>query len=464
MTTVEPPVPSSLTTEELVALTSAVRGRVAVPSDPDWAGVSMAWSLVPQAPVAVVEAADADDVEATVRWAAAHGRSVAAQPGGHGATGSADGAVLLRTRALNTVEIDADARVARVGAGVKWGELLPSLNDTGLIGLAGSNPDVSVVGYHLGGGLSWFARSYGYAVHALRAAEVVDAEGRRRWISDETDPDLMWALRGGGGDLVIVTAVEIDLPAEPALYGGKLMFGVGDAEAVFRAFAEAARTAPQALTLWAAVMHFPDVEMLPEPMRGQSFVSIDTTYLGPRAEAEALLAPIRAAGTLVNDTTAEFLIGNLGDVAAEPTDPTPTIDWTSHLSEFTGDTAARLAEAVADPTRTAVNILQVRHLGGALADPPARRPAVADHVDAPFVAGAFGVPMVPELVEPIRWSLAAVAQALAPELSPERFPLNFLTVDSTIDHAFDSPTLERLRAIKRRVDPRGTIRGNFPLG
>lgn len=449
--------------DALGALEAQVHGRVVRPSAPDWAHASLAWSLVPQEPLAVVEAANVADVVETVRWAQEHGVAVAAQPGGHGATGAASGAVLLRTAALDDVAVDAEARVARVGAGVKWGAFLPALDGTGLLALAGSNPDVTVVGYLLGGGMSWFSRLQGFAAHTLRAAEVVDADGRLRRVDDRTDPEVMWALRGGGGDLVVVTEVEIDLIPAAGLYGGKLTFPIADAAAVLEAFVDATHDSPDELSLWATLVHFPDVEMLPEPLRGQSFVTVDATYVGPPDRGAALLDPIRAAGTLIGDTTAEIPIGRLGEVADEPTDPTPSIDWSSFLTDISKGTVSRLLAVTADPARTALNMVQIRHVGGGLSDPPAPVPAVADRVASSYVAGAFGFPMVPELVEPIRASLANLAGALGPEVSADRLPLNFLGAGESLSRAFDDATLARLRALKRAIDPSGTVRGNFPL-
>lgn len=449
--------------ETIDSLKARVKGKVLVAGDKHWPEASMAWSLVPQVPLAVVRAASVDDVVEVVRWTAEHGASVAAQPGGHGATGTATDAILLRTGALDHVHVDADARTARIGAGAKWGAVLPRLEGTGLVAPAGSNPDVTPTGYLLGGGLSWFSRAVGYACQSLRAAEVVDAEGNRRRVDDESDPDLMWALRGGGGDLVVVTEVEIDLHPAEGLYGGKLLFPVSDARAVLEAFVEVTRTAPRELTLWASVLHFPDVDLLPEPMRGQSFVSVDATFLGAADEGRRLLDPVRAAGTLVDDTTSELPIGRLGDVSAEPTDPTPSVDWGCYLRDFTPDAAARLAEATADPSRTALNIVQVRHVGGALADPPAPRPAVSDRASAQYVVGAIGIPMSAELVERIRGSIREVADVLADELSDEPMPLNFIGPGEPLSRAFDEETLARLRSLKQRLDPAGTIRGAFPL-
>ena len=262
-------------------LRADLTGRLVTPDDDGWDAVRAAWLLtVDQQPAAVVEVAGVADVQAVLRFAAAHGLTVAAQPGGHGASRALDGTIVVRTGALDELTVDAAAQVARVGAGVKWGRLLEALDGSGLVGMVGSNPDVSVVGFLLGGGLSWFGRRHGVAAHCLRAVELVRATGEHRRVTDETDPDLMWALRGGGGDFGVVTAVEIDLHAAPEIYGGKLMFPIEDARPVLRAFAATSRQAPDELTLWASLMHFPPAPFLPEPIRGRSFVTVDAMYLG----------------------------------------------------------------------------------------------------------------------------------------------------------------------------------------
>lgn len=447
-------------------LRAAVHGRVLTPADADWGAAHLPWNVaVPQQPAAVVEVADAADVAAAVRWAREHGRAVTAQPRGHGATTALDGAVLLRTAALDEVWVDVEARVARVGAGVRWGAFLPALDGTGLVAMVGSNPDVSVVGYLLGGGFSWFGRAHGYAAHGLRAAEVVDAEGTLRWVTDASDPDLMWALRGGGGDLAIVTRVEIDLHPAAGLVGGSLTFPIQDARAVWGAFLEASRSAPRELTLWSSLMHFPDAPFLPEPIRGRSFVTVASTLLGAVDEAERLLAPIRAAGTVLDGWVAEVPIGRVGEVAAEPTEPTPSIDWSMLLSDLDAGTLDRMIEAAGERDRTALVAVQLRHLGGAFAEGPdgdRAAGAVADRISEPFLVWALGIPMVPELVGPIQGSLAALEAAVAPEATG-RTPLTLLPGGGDLGRVFDDASLARLRALKASRDPSAVIRGNHPL-
>jgi FAD/FMN-containing dehydrogenase len=446
-------------------LRSRVRGRVLTPDDPDWARASQGWNLaVAQRPAAVVEVADVADVVTVVGWARERGAVVTAQPRGHGATSALDGAVVVRTGALDEVSVDVEAGVARVGAGVRWGDLLGALDGTGLIAPAGSNADVSVVGYLLGGGISWFGRRHGYAAHSVRAAEVVDGEARLRWVSDAGEPDLMWALRGGGGELAVVTRVELELHPAEGLSGGKLMFPIEQAPAVLAAFLAGTRTAPRELSLWAALVHFPSLPFLPEPVRGRSFVTVDSTYLGPAAAYEALLAPIRSAGTPVADTCGEVPIGRLGEVAQEPTEPTPAIDWATLLRDVNPETLERLLATAGAPGSTALVSIQVRHLGGAFAEGPGAAAGAAAHsVPEPFLLWALGIAPVPEAAGPIRASIAALAQALAPE-STDRVPLTLLGGGQPLTRSFDEATLVRLRAVKAATDPAGTIRGNHPLG
>lgn len=443
-------------------LRADLTGRLVTPDDDGWEAVRGAWLLtVDQQPAAVAEVAGVTDVQAVLRFAAAHGLAVAAQPGGHGASRALDGAILVRTGALDELAIDPGLRVARVGAGVKWGRLLEALDGSGLVGLVGSNPDVSVVGFLLGGGLSWFGRLHGLATHCLRAVELVDATGEHRRVTDESDPDLMWALRGGGGDFGVVTAVEIDLHPAPEIYGGKLMFPIEDARPVLQAFAATSRQAPDELTLWASLMHFPPAPFLPEPIRGRSFVTVDVMYLGDAEPAEALLGPIRAAGTVLQDTTSALSPGQLGGVAQEPTDPTPGMDASALMPDFDDAVIDRILEVAGEAGQTPVMSVQVRHLGGALARDVSGN-AVAHRVEHEYLLFALGMAPVEPAVPVLAAGLAEVRAALA-EHTVDRTVFTFLSAHEGVDRAYDADRLQRLRQLKRAVDPDTRIRGNHPV-
>ena len=231
-----------------------------------------------------------DDIVAAVRFAKRHGMSVAAQPVGHAATTAVDGTILLRTTGLRGLSVDVAGRTARVEAGVRSRDLNAALSGTGLTSLPGSSGDPSVVGYTLGGGMSWFGRKYGLAANRVRAIDLVDPDGRHVQVTEHSDPELFWALRGGGGDFGIVTAMEIELMPAPAIYGGRLAWSVEQTVPVLRAFSEVAAAAPDELTVWAWLLNLPAAPFVPEPLQNCWSVVVDLSYLGTAAEAEALSA------------------------------------------------------------------------------------------------------------------------------------------------------------------------------
>jgi FAD/FMN-containing dehydrogenase len=182
-------------------LRRALTGWVLVPGDDGFEQARRPWNLaIDQQVRAVVAAVDADDVAALVRYARRNGLTITAQPSGHGASGDTGDAILLRTGAFDEFRVRPRHRTARVGAGVRWAQVLAATSRYGLTGLAGSSPAITVTGYLLGGGLSWFGRAHGLAANSVRAFDVVDADGTRARVTTDTDPDLFWALRGGGGD------------------------------------------------------------------------------------------------------------------------------------------------------------------------------------------------------------------------------------------------------------------------
>jgi hypothetical protein len=452
----------TLSAPAVADLAAQLPGKVSAPGDADWDQVHRAWMLsVAQQPCAVVHVSEPADVVAAVRIARRHGLSVAAQPIGHGATTAISGTILLRTRGLQEISVDPEQRVARVGAGVKWGELLEVTARYGLTGLAGSSSDPSVVGFSVSGGLSWFGRAHGLAAHSIRALDVVDASGELRRITAESDPDLFWAVCGGGGDFAVVTAVEITLFPAPQLYGGRMMWPIEMAWPVLRAFRDIAESAPDELTLWAHLLRFPPLPELPEFLRGQSFVTVDSTFLGSAEDAEALLEPLRHIPAMHADTTGYLPVDQLSSICAEPVDPMPVKESSGLLTKLDDAVLGALLDVAGHRANTPLMVVQVRSLGGALA-----RGRAADGpsgaVDEPFQLFCLGVPMTPELGEAIDDALVDVYAEMAPYLSGRTF-FTFLGSDADPSAAFSPDALTRLRAIKAAVDPDGVIRSNRPV-
>ncbi len=443
-------------------LRRTVAGRVHLPGDPEWDRARTPWAVhVDQTPLAVVEVADAEDVRRAVRWAVKHGYQVTAQPVGHGATESFDGVLLLRTRALNGISIDLAAQTATVGAGVKAGELLDALQGTGLTFLAGSNPDPSVVGLTITGGMSWFGRAYGLGANAIVAVELVDGLGRVRDVNRATDPDLFWAVRGGGGDFGIITALQIRLFPAPELQGGRLLWPVEQMPAVLRAFREVTANAPEHVTLWYHTYQFPPFPELPEPIRGRSFASVAATVLGSAAEAEHLLRPLRAVPGLELDLVWPIPMNELAGVADEPVSPTPSVEHSLLLDDLSDEVIDGLSRLTGAGSGSPLAVLQLRHLGGAFRH---RHPGdgAAGHIDQPYMLFAMGIPVAPEVVTAIRDTFDRLDACLVGHTDGTTVP-NFLGSNGDPARAWSVQTRDRLAEIKRTVDPLLTIRSNRPV-
>ncbi|KOX17138.1 FAD-linked oxidase [Nocardiopsis sp. NRRL B-16309] len=436
-------------TTAVAGLASGVRGRVLLPGDAGFEEARRPWNRAVDQPVAaVVEAADADDVAAVVRHARREGLSVAVQPNGHGPSGDTDGTILLRTGRLDGVEIHAAERWARVGAGAAWGPVLAAAAPHGLTGPAGSSPLVSVVGYTLGGGQGWFSRRHGLAADGVRAFDVVTADGRPARVSADSCPDLFWALRGGGGDFAVVTAVEFDLLPVASLYGGRMLWAGHRAGEVFAAFRELTATAPPELSLWLTRAEFP---------QSPPMVALDAAYAGSAAEGAALLGRLDRIADLISDQRGAMSPADLGDITGDPTTPGPSLSRTELL---TGLDAGVERVLTTEPLAPVLSV-QLRHLGGAMADPAT---ATGPHgpLTEPYLLYTVGLTPSPEAAAAVAAHQAELVRRLGAAVSGRK-PFTFLAPGESVRSVFPEEALARLRGIKRDRDPRGVIRSNFPV-
>jgi FAD/FMN-containing dehydrogenase len=446
--------PSSLVDDLRRHLTGSVVG----PGDDRWEQARRGWNLqVDQRPAAVVNAGSVADISTAVRTAADHGLAVTVQPRGHGGTAALDGTVLVRPTALGTVDIDLDRRRARIGAAVRWQRVNEALTGTGLTGLAGSTGDVSVIGYTLGGGLSWFGRRYGLAAHRIVAAELVTPEARHVRVTERDDPELMWALRGGGGDFGIVTALEVELVPAQHVYGGRLVWPAEHAAAVLTAYAQTTAAAPEQLTAWAWLLNLPDAEFVPAPMRGRWAVAVDVTYLGDEAEAERHLRPLRALTPPPAGLLGTVALAHLGAIAAEPTEPTPLLDGAAMLIEFDESVVTTLLDAIAPGQPSPLAIVEIRHLAGAFARPDEH--GAAGHLREPYLLLSGGPVPDPAVAPALEAHIDRIDAAVAGH-SSGRLPPN-LGHDAA--RIYPPHILARLRRIKQERDPQGRIRSNRPV-
>jgi FAD/FMN-containing dehydrogenase len=438
---------------------SRLTGTLLLPDDDGYDAARKPWNLaVDQRPAAIATPADVDDVQAIIAAAREAGLGVTTQPNGHGAEGSLEDAVLIRPTAFDEITIDVENRSARVGAGVNWGAVLSELDGSGLIALAGSNPTVNAVAYTLGGGHSMFSRAYGLASESLRAVELVDASGEFRRVTDATDPELMWALRGGGGLFGVVTSIEFDLHPGDQLFGGGLIFPIEAAPAVLTTATALARDYPR-LGLDAGMGRFPDLDVVPAPVRGRTVATLSIVHIDDEASAAPIIERVRAIAPALVDGLTAFTIGQLAAVAGEPTDPMPYVDAAGAVKGFDEDSAAVVVDAFLRGADLGLGRLGVRFLGGRIAE---ASDALLGGLRADALIGASALVFSPEALAGADAALRPVTE-LVEKLHESGMLPTFLGARASLADAFAPDQLARLADVKRRVDPDGVIRSNRPL-
>lgn len=423
-----------------------------------WESVSRPWNTaVAQRPAVVVIPRTVADLRGVLQVAAQTGLGVTTQPSGHGANTDLAGLILIRPTAFNEVDIDTDKRIATIGAGVLWGQVTAALNGTGLVAAFGSNPSTSVVGYLLAGGLSLFSRAQGLGVESLRRVELLFADGTHRWV-DDSDGDLMWALRGAGGALGVVTRVEIDLHPVGAINGGKLLFPLEEAADVLEAALTNGGNADDALSLTVGLTTYPDIAAVAPILRGQKLASLDAFGFDNYYEHSKVLDDIRCdILPLIDGGYGPLEVGDIHGVIHEPTKPLAMADW-SRLTDVTRPTVDGLVELFAEGGTQGwwPQSIQIRVLGGALARPAARE-GIAGQIADPHLLWVTGA------ARPGPQRLADVSERLENLLAddaPARTIATFLGRGQTYRDAYDDPAIERLLAVKESVDPAGIVHGN----
>jgi FAD/FMN-containing dehydrogenase len=418
--------------------------------------------LVDQEPAGIVLPRSADDVSDVVRSAAADGKHVAAQCTGHLAAplGSLTDTVLLRTAGLSGVQIDADAQTARVGAGALWGDLVPQASELGLGALHGSAPGVGIVGYTLGGGLSFYARKHGFACNRVTAIELVTASGEQVRVDAANEPDLFWALRGGGGSFGVVTALEFDLLPLSQIYAGALFFPADQSSDVLRSWWEWIAGVPEEMTSVWRILNFPPVPEIPEPFRGNSYTAIEAIYCGDPADGEGLVAPLREAGTVGMDTMAVQPPQGIAELHMDPPEPLPYLGDSLLIGELSHAAIDSLLKAIGPGSGSQLISVELRHCGGALSRTPEGAGALATFPGSFLAFGVNFVPM-PEMMAPTRAWLGAFMAALQPY--DAGIYLNFAEERFEMTKAFPLETVDRLREVKQRYDPDDLFNSNHPI-
>ncbi|HSM05919.1 MAG TPA: FAD-binding oxidoreductase [Longimicrobiales bacterium] len=294
-----------LSAEAIGTLRSVMDGPVLVPGDGDYDGERSIWNaMIDRRPGAIAQCRSADDVAAVVRFANDHGLLFTVRGAGHNIAGNAvaDDVLLLDTSHMRDVQVDPGARIVRVEPGCTLGDIDARTQEVGLATPLGINSTTGIAGLTLGGGFGWMSRKHGLTIDNLVSVDLVTATGEKVRASADENPDLFWAVRGGGGNFGVVTAFELRLhPHGPEILSGLVVHPFDDAMGVLQAWRDYCATAPDGASAWVVMRKAPPLPFLPEEVHGTEVVVLAMHYTGDMAEGEAALAPLRAYGSPIAD-------------------------------------------------------------------------------------------------------------------------------------------------------------------
>jgi FAD/FMN-containing dehydrogenase len=440
-------------------------GTLLYPGDAGWDEARTPWVVnVDQQSAAVALVWSVDDVSAIVAGAARIGLKVMAQATGHGAmpVGPLGRTVLVRTAALNDVQVSPADRTVWAGSGAEWQAVTVAAAKHGLAVQAGSAADVGIAGFLLSGGISWLSRSRGLAVNDVLSLQVVGADGTPRMVDHDHEPDLFWALRGGGGEFGVVTGFELRLHALPTMSAGTLFFPMQRAGEVLHAWRRWTGTVSNRTMSCGRLLQFPPLAELPPPLRGQAFAAVEVAHQGDLAELDAAIAPLRELGPDL-DTITDLPTSELFALHMDPPGPTPARANGMLLNDLPPAAIDALVACAGHGSGSPLLSVELRHFGGAIAQRPVDAGAIG-HLEAGFLMFAVGITPDAATAAKVDARVGLVEQALLPWAASIHYP-NFDERPGGGRNRFhDRATLERLRSVKSRVDPTGVFTGAHPVG
>jgi FAD/FMN-containing dehydrogenase len=438
------------------ALRAAVHGAVLLPEDDGFQSACSPWNrAVRQRPAVVVRAVRPDDVVTAVRFAGEHGMPIAVQAAGHGARIPADGALLVDTSALRAIEIDPATNLARIGAGARLLDVVLAAEPHGLAIPAGYARTVGAVGYTIGGGHGWFARQHGLASESVRSIDLVTPTGEELHLTADTDPDLWWGMLGHGAALATVTSLEVELHEVRELAGGRLAWPIHRTAEVLAAYADAAAELPGEVSLDLALLQHD----APDGSRTRSVV-VDAVASAPVERLRTITGSLRSIPDLRGDSTTRRRPSELFAINDDPTDPTPEHYDGGLLDELGPGEVAAIAATFGDDAGSPFDSLRIRRLGGALTR---QAPAAAvGRIEEPFLIFGVAIGAEDAVGEAVAETATRLRQHLGPTLKPQAIP-NFVGTTTEAAASYRARESDRLRKLKRRVDPHGLLRFHPPL-
>jgi hypothetical protein len=440
----------------------SISGRIVTADDSDWDEARTPWNLAAdQRPFAVAFVESAGDVSNVVGFARDNGLRVTAQGTGHGAMalGSLEDVVLIKTERMRGIETEDG--MARVEAGAWATDLGKAAAKRGRSFLPGTSPNVGVIGYTLGGGLSWLGRKYGFACNRVTAIELVTADGEVRTVDAVSDSDLFWALRGGGGGYAVVTALHVELVPVSEAYAGALVFPPELAADGIRAYRDWTAEAPEEAGSLVRMLNLPPIPDIPEPLRGNKWLAIAAACTGSREDGERAIAPLREIGEPALDSFEQMPAVGLTRIAMDPEPPVPGLGHHRVLAELPDDAIGTFVEVAGPESGAPLLLAELRHLGGALSR-PAENGGALEKLDGEFVMLGIGMLMDPALREPIDGALDRLADAMSP-WAAERGCFTYAERPCEVDALLPAESCKRLAQVKRTWDPDDRILANHAV-
>lgn len=347
-------------------LRSALRGRLVRPGDADYNDARRVWNaMIDRRPAAIAQCADAADVASAVEFARANGLPVSVRGGGHNVAGKAvrDDALMIDLGPMHGVSVDPERRTARAQGGARWAAFDRATTAHGLVTTGGTIATTGVAGLTLGGGLGWLMRRHGLSCDNLLAAEVVTADGRRLTASGSENPDLYWALRGGGGNFGVVTAFEFALHEEEPLLAGVAVYPGHRIRDMLRFFRDYTTDAPDALTTIAGV------SIADNSISGadRNVGWIGVCHSGSPELGEARVRPIREFGPLLDGGIERMSYGALQSMFGASAPGDQRVYWRSNFMTGLTDEAIELIVRRANAGMPGDGtVILLEHMGGAI--------------------------------------------------------------------------------------------------
>ncbi|MFL5757827.1 MAG: FAD-binding oxidoreductase [Chloroflexota bacterium] len=450
--------PSRPTPVSIPDLRAVVQGRVIEPTDADYdAARGNFYGGFDRRPAAIVRVADADDVARVVTFARDNSIELAVRSGGHSNAGhsTTDGGIVLDLRDLVTVEIDAAARTAWAGSGLTAVDFLKATTEHGLGVGFGDTGSVGLGGITTGGGVGYLVRKHGLTIDSLLGAEIVTADGRIRVVDADHEPDLFWAIRGGGGNFGVVTRFKFRLHEIGRVYGGILVLPASPD--VIEGFIAESEAAPEELSTIANVMNCPPMPFVPEEYHGKIVIMAIVLYAGDAEAGERVLAPFRALATPLADMVQPISYPEI--YPPEDPDYRPTaVARTMFIDRVDRDTGTTILDTLS-ASDASLRAVQLRVLGGAMARVPAEATAFA-HRSSRIMVNVAAFYEGPDDRDARQAWVEEFAAAL--HQGDDGAYVNFLMNEGEerVRAAYPGATWDRLATIKHRYDPTNLFRLN----